>query len=653
MNISSCLSLLLLTFLLSACGGGGGGSPAAVGSGQEDQFENFVIQVNDVRIDSGTVHTLEVPPSSVYQYALWMQKSGPEVGIISDEGRTLSFRAPVVTAETTLGFEALVVHADGRAKRKSITVTVIPGIVHSGIEISGRVTLDHIPHQETGALDFGSIERISLQRAEIQVVDIANKVVATSNVENGAYTFSDLSLGSDVKIRILSRTVKSEPAGWNISVVDNTNEGALYALESGLITIGANQKNYDQDLHASSGWSTIINSYSAPRAAAPFHILHNAALMVDKIHEADSTLSFPALIINWSVNNKPVSGPENAEIGHIGTSFYRPDDSGLANLYLLGDSTTDADDFDGQVILHELGHYFEDKLSRSDSIGGSHSSSEYLDPRVAFGEGFGNAWAGMISNDAIYADSSTGANGAAEGFAIDMENDTPAQAGWWNELTVENILFDAYDDNSLSGSDTDTLQVAWADIVNAFTNNGGQKDTPAFTSIFSYSKALKEEIPTVDISAWETLLADNNIDHSANEFGPANENYTVNGSSLRYSMHHPLQLGSTLSSVCTDNNFGRYNKAFNRVFATYSATQNATYQIQITASGDNAFSNDPDFALYVGNNKFMYEQSTGTTESASYTGTGDLRIELYDYNSIGRAQGGNARSCFNITISMI
>ena len=78
-------------------------------------------------------------------------------------------------------------------------------------------------------------------------------------------------------------------------------------------------------------------------------------------------------------------------------------------IYILGDFTAlggDTDEFDQSVIAHEFGHYVEDRFGRSDSIGGDHGgSATLLDLRVAFGEGWGNAFSGMVLGDPIYRDS--------------------------------------------------------------------------------------------------------------------------------------------------------------------------------------------------------------------------------------------------------
>ena len=97
------------------------------------------------------------------------------------------------------------------------------------------------------------------------------------------------------------------------------------------------------------------------------------------------------------------------------------------------------------MIVHEAAHYFEDKLSRSDSVGGSHGPGDYLDMTVAFGEGFGNAWSAIISDNPSYRDSS--GDGQGDGFEINIESDVDSAVGWFSETSVQRIIYDLYDSN--------------------------------------------------------------------------------------------------------------------------------------------------------------------------------------------------------------
>src|SRR5690606_26346255 len=156
-----------------------------------------------------------------------------------------------------------------------------------------------------------------------------------------------------------------------------------------------------RDLHAPSGWGG--SSYTGPRAAAPFAILDVIYDAVQLVLAAAPEVEFPPLAIHWSPANVPSFGSDGApdiDSGQIGSSFFVPS----LGIYLLGAENQDTDEYDRHVIAHEWGHYFEHSFSRSDSIGGPHTRGDHLDMRVAFGEGFGNALAAMITGDSIYRD---------------------------------------------------------------------------------------------------------------------------------------------------------------------------------------------------------------------------------------------------------
>lgn len=116
---------------------------------------------------------------------------------------------------------------------------------------------------------------------------------------------------------------------------------------------------------------------------------------------------------------------------------------GRDGIYVLGDYTQgDTDEFDQHVIAHEAGHYFEDRFSRSDSLGGEHGLNDRLDLRVAFGEGWGDAFGAMALNDPVYRDSFSG---QAQDGAFSLESSTPSAPGWFSEFSTFKILWDIFD----------------------------------------------------------------------------------------------------------------------------------------------------------------------------------------------------------------
>ena len=124
------------------------------------------------------------------------------------------------------------------------------------------------------------------------------------------------------------------------------------------------------------------------------------------------------------------------------------------------DLTADTDEFDQHVIAHEFGHYIEYNFSRADNIGGPHGLGDKLDPRVAFGEGFGYAFAAIVLNDPVARDSRRHTGCYSAGFNI--ETNPAGQSGgapdgnygcWCSESSVWSILWDLYD-NAADANDT-------------------------------------------------------------------------------------------------------------------------------------------------------------------------------------------------------
>ena len=147
-----------------------------------------------------------------------------------------------------------------------------------------------------------------------------------------------------------------------MDVADNTNNNAGYVLEGGLVSSGNNATQV-RNLRAGSGWAN--GSYSQTRAAAPF-ILDSIYDGLNLVASADPSLNLPELHVRWSENN--VSATGNYALGFIGSSMYSSYDN---TIYILGKENNDTDEYDRGVIQHELGHFIEDKLSRSESLGGA------------------------------------------------------------------------------------------------------------------------------------------------------------------------------------------------------------------------------------------------------------------------------------------
>ncbi|MGZ6124192.1 MAG: PKD domain-containing protein, partial [Myxococcales bacterium] len=366
--------------------------------------------------------------------------------------------------------------------------------------LGGTITFDKVTSTVNG-LDYNAIVQRPVRGAEVSLVDAANtaSVLATAVTGNdGKYSLVWPNTGpTSVKVVLFART-----ASPKITVQDNTSSGAVYAVASG--TIDATTTS-TVDLNAPSGWN---GSGYTSRTSGPLAVLDAATEAVLAFRVVRPAVAFADLQINWSANNAPV-GPQGTETqeqayaaGHIGTSHW----NGSA-LYILGKADVDTDEFDDHVIVHEWGHYFESTLSRSDNPGGPHGAGDIKDARLAFGEGWGNALSAMVwSPRTAYTDSSGPQQG--QGFGFDLEDNSASDPfpGWYSEGSVQSILYDLFDSGSAEAFDTVALGLG--PIYDAMT--GGEKNTTAMTTLFSFISALKAANPAQS-AAIDTLTRYRNV----------------------------------------------------------------------------------------------------------------------------------------------
>lgn len=362
------------------------------------------------------------------------------------------------------------------------------------VSISGAAQYEFVPaNTNCNGLNFNGIQLRPIRRATIELIDAASDAVLDSDVtdDNGGYTLS-VDASSNVFLRVRAELKATGAPAWDVEVRDNTSETQLALAQRPLYVLdgadfNAGTANSIRDITATTGWNASTSRYAGARAAAPFAVLDAIYTSMRLLLAEDAALAFAPLDAFWSVNNSPSGSPfpDGVDSGEIGTSFYQ---SG-SGLFLLGQDGVDTEEFDDHVIAHEWGHYFEDVFSRSDSVGGAHAIGDQLDMRVAFGEGWATALAGMALDDPQYCD--TLGAGNQSGFPINIESPgnigTP---GWYNELSVMKIVYDLWDD-AVDG--VDTVSIGFAPIYDVMT--GEQADTPAFTSIFSFAEALTRLYP--------------------------------------------------------------------------------------------------------------------------------------------------------------
>ncbi len=515
--------------------------------------------------------------------------------------------------------------------------------------ISGQVTFDKVPSQNdfTG-LNYNAITQDPARGVVVEAVNSGGTVLAT-DVTDGSGNYSvNVDSQTNVQIRVRSQIQQTTGATWNIQVLDNTSSNAIYLLTGSLADSGS--ANSVRNLNAPSGWGGT--SYTGTRAAAPFSILDALYETVNDIAAVDTDVNFPDLQVFWSVNNVPTSG--NVANGEIGTSSYTRT-NGVPTIRILGDANNDTDEYDTHVIVHEFGHYFEDQLSRSDSPGGSHSLSNRLDARLAFGEGWGNAFAGMILGDPNYRDSL--GNQQANGFTFSVETDltaatgSPRDAGWFNEASVQQILYDIFDSTN-DGSDT--ISAGLGPLYNAFTDPTYVNNVD-FTTIFAFADRVRTEAG-VDATVLDAMLAAEDV----NGTGPRGSGETNNGGvAASLPVFKEVIQGGSAVTVCSTATNGDTNKHGVREYISVTINTTGALTMTATETSGPAGTTDPDFRIWERGQLFTRDSrgqsrlaESGVDGSETWTGTldaGTYAVEIYDFNNFDT--GTAADSCFSFSVS--
>ncbi len=597
---------------------------------------------------------------SIASYA-WAQTAGAAIALTGATTATPSFTAPTVTVDSTYTFALTVTDNEGATATDSVDVIVTPA--PTSVTISGKATYDNVPHTALNGLDYLNTSQDPIRGAVVELIQGASTIIQSDVTDlNGNYSFDVNPNSGDYFIRIKSQALRADTASWNAMVVDNTNSQALYAIDGSTFTVMTGAVNRPT-MNAASGWGGT--SYTGARAGAPFHILDRIMDGHLKLLSADPTITFPAVDINWSPNNN-LSGSDTTSnvtylaslrAGDVGTSFSVSYPSSFAEfegpqLFILGAENSDTDEYDGHVVVHEWGHYFEGNLSRSDSIGGAHTGGDQLDMRVAFGEGFGNAWSGVITDDSIYRDSRN--TSQSQGFSINVENNNVTNEGWYNEGSVQSILYDIYD---AANDGDDTISLGIKPIYDVLV--GSQRTTEAFTSIFSFSKYLKDN-NTASIAGIDSLLSGQSINGTDIwGLGETNDAGAVPSTNV-LPVYTELTVGGAAQQVCSVDDFDTTgatadsgNKLSNVRYVRFVIPTTGSYTFLVSAGA----TQDIDMEIFLQGNSVAFaapggDGEPGTAADSTFTlNAGSYVAEAYEFDNTFRGDTtASADECFTVQV---
>lgn len=500
--------------------------------------------------------------------------------------------------------------------------------IKNPVTVSGTVTYDFVPyHRDYVGLDYTAIEVRPVRGAVVELVDRRNRAVATTFTNDEGFYTATVEAGSVLRVQVKAQLKRDAAPAWNFTVNDNTDGNRLYALIGSEANVG--NGNSQRNLHAPSGW--YEGTYAESRPAAPFAILDTIYTGLQQFVQAGYRGNFRALEVRWSVKNNGANG--DLSRGEIGTSFYED-----GAIYLLGEADQDTDEFDTHVIVHEWAHYIEDNLARSDSIGGSHEYGDYLDMRVAFSEGFGNAFAAMMLDDPIYRDSS-GFN-QSYSFMYDVSETNHSVRGWYSESSIESVLYNYFiSSNNKTAKD-------FSPFLTTLTDSS-YYNAESLVSIFLFAERLVARYPG-HRDLFESLLYEQDI-NSTSQYGEGEINSGNN--EINLPVYKSLSLGRPLN-VCSTSSNGGYNKLGVNQFMRLSITQSGNYAVRVERmGGDFVRQSDPD--LYIYQRGILVEKGDSNTDNVEL-GTvslqsGNYIVEVTDYALTGSSS--NATTCFNVLVS--
>ena len=540
----------------------------------------------------------------------------------------------------------------------------------TSVTVSGTVSYEFVPpNAGCNGLDFGSTVTRPIRAATVELIDTNTGLVIGTTVsdDTGNYSFRNVEMRKDVRLRVRAESKKSGSPGWDVEVRDNFIAGAsdldvpappalgsrsLYALDGTQFSTGT--ANVSRNLTATTGWG--VSSYTSARAAAPFAILDTIYSGMKFVLATDPTAVFPSLDVFWNVNNRAAT-PADIVAGDLPTTFYSLGD---AQLFLLGDAATDTDEFDDHIILHEWGHYFEDMFARSDSPGGTHALGEHSDARLAFSEGWASALAAMALNEPVYCD--TRVPGTSSGSGYNAETSGFGTQGWFNEVSITTLLYDLWDTDN-DGADTGSL--GFAPIYN--TMLGPQLATEAFATVFSFAATLQLALPPTEQAFLYAQLVAENIETIGLDKWGSTESNSGGASEDVIPVYTDMTADGTVTNICSNRQFdshGDGNKLSEYRYLRVNVPAQDKYDVSIrsttatpaTPDPNDADQSDPDMFVYHNGTLVAYGnlvdpnvETFTTQELPSGLYVADLRD--WRFSDANASPTYPARVCFDVAFS--
>lgn len=352
------------------------------------------------------------------------------------------------------------------------------------VTVSGSASYDARTYTTSSGLSVAFTNR-PIRYAEVVAMNGSGQVVQCGETDaSGNFSLQLPTDSASYTIRISSRGDNSQVKA---SVLNCPEENIPYSISTTVVP----------DASKSVGAIRADATNSGDLMGAAFNIFDQIVAANEFLRaQASNCSSYFAGCTNFSVAPKVFAywekgfNPNAYFNSSSGLSFYLP---GYHRLFILGGVnndilSSDTDHFDNSIVLHEYGHFLEDVMTDTDSPGGSHSGNAVIDPRLAWGEAWGNFIQGAIRGEPRYRDTIGTPNpttGSSYIFNIPLETpngtcgigsltpgcDIPEfpSEGNFREFSVTRLLWDVFDSGGVD-TDSDGINNAFRELWASLTS---------------------------------------------------------------------------------------------------------------------------------------------------------------------------------------
>jgi hypothetical protein len=313
--------------------------------------------------------------------------------------------------------------ADGGSSGSGVEVSRFDFVSCNDFKVSGKATYEDFQQTTSGLSSTSTI--LPIKHAKIEVKRKTDDVTLASGKTdaNGKYDIAFKNTGDKTYYVVV--IAEQDNATVKQKVVNDS--GDIYSKKSDDVDGAQNQQKLDLNIEAKKA------------TAGPAFNIFDVGVAGAATVRTYFGKTPPMLTWLWT------SGKKGSCSGNV--SCYSNSQVKISVLSLA----SDPDEYDDLVLLHEYGHFFQYKYSRSDSPGGAHSSKNRIDPRLAWGEGSATAFATISKKTSTYIDTDASSTPMAYDLEQPPANRPPLGTddgkidGKLSEALVAAIMWDLHD----------------------------------------------------------------------------------------------------------------------------------------------------------------------------------------------------------------